>query len=212
MNTRSNTYSEERAALDLGVGAAMSVSQMQCIWRLESGAMRVGNLREDGEVELVSIALPGDLVGVEYWAGEHVALHASAVLPTRLVPVDMGSISMEAVLREALITARRRCLEIVSVRSGPVAERVRSLLLLLADAMGALPGKALPSIKETAQLVGSTPETVSRVLSHLKQLHLLADRRRGKSELDVDLLRDARFSEGMTSSGVRLQPNAMQAV
>jgi len=212
MNTRSNTYSEERAALDLGVGAAMSVSQMQCIWRLESGAMRVGNLREDGEIELVSIALPGDLVGVEYWAGEHVALHASAVLPTRLVPVDMGSISMEAVLREALLTARRRCLEIVSVRSGPVAERVRSLLLLLADAMGALPGKALPSIKETAELVGSTPETVSRVLSHLKQLHLLADRRRGKGALDVDLLRDARFSQGMTSSGVRLQPNAMQAV
>jgi len=62
------------------------------------------------------------------------------------------------------------------------------------------------------QAQGSTPETGSRVLSHLKQLHLMAYRRCGKGALNVDLLRDAQFSEGMTSSGVRLQPNAMQAV
>lgn len=211
MQIQSNTP-DERAALDLGVGTALTVSQMQSIWRLESGAMRVGNLRADGEVELVCVALPGDLVGVEYWAGEQVALHASAVLPTRLIPVDMTRMSLEMVLREALLTARRRSMEIVSVRSGPVAERVRSLLLLLADAMSSLPGKALPSIKETAELVGSSPETVSRVLSHLKQLQLLVDRRRGRGALDLDSLRDARFGEGMTSSAVRLQPHAMQSV
>nr|WP_315466258.1 helix-turn-helix domain-containing protein [uncultured Rhodoferax sp.] len=208
MENRTSTLKDERVALDLGVGTAMTLSQTHSIWRLEQGAMRVGNLRADGEVELVSIALPGDLVGVEYWAGEQLALHASAVLPTRLVPVDMSRTPMEAVLREALLTARRRCMEMVALRSGPVAERVRSLLLLLADAMGALPGKALPSIKEAAELVGSTPETVSRVLSHLKQLQLLADRRRGKGALDVALLRDARFAEGMTSSGVRLRPGS----
>ncbi|MDZ7890286.1 MAG: helix-turn-helix domain-containing protein [Rhodoferax sp.] len=212
METRLQTSGDELAALELGVGAALTVCQMQNIWRLDSGAMRVGNLRVDGEVELVCMALPGDLVGVEYWAGEQIALHASAVLPTRLVPVDMGRMSLELVLREALLTARRRSMEIVAVRSGPVAERVRSLLLLLADAISNLPDKALPSIKETAELVGSSPETVSRVLSHLKQLQLLVDRRRGRGALDMDLLRDARFGEGMTSSAVRLQPHAMQSI
>jgi CRP-like cAMP-binding protein len=210
MDTSANTLEQERPALALGSGALMSVSQMQSIWRLESGALRVGNLKPDGDVDLVSIALPGDLVGVEYWAGERVALHASAIVPTRLIPMDMAQMPLEAVLREALLTARQRCKEIVSVRTGPVAERVRALLLLLADTVGAMPGAALPSIKETAELVGSAPETVSRVLSHLKQLQMLAERRRGKGALDVNLLRDARFGEGMTSSGVRLSPAAVQ--
>jgi len=203
METKTNHPAQALDALELAAGGAMSVMQMQRIWRVASGALRMGNVNDNGDVDLVSIALPGDLVGVEYWAGDRVALHASAIVPTRLIAVDVVGVPLEVVLREALLTARQRCMEIVAVRTGPVAERVRALLLLLSRTMGSLPGKALPSIKETAELVGSTPETVSRVLSHLKQLHLLADRRRGKGAVDLAQLRDARFSEGMTSSGVR---------
>ncbi|WP_296510964.1 helix-turn-helix domain-containing protein [Rhodoferax sp.] len=194
---------DDRVALDMPAAGVMLLVHMETIWRLESGALRIGHLQADGRIELVGVVLPGDLVGVEYWAGERVALQVSALVPSRLVPVDMRRISMEAVLREALLTARQRAKDMVSVRTGPVAERVRSLLLLLAEGSGGAAGRALPSIKECAELVGSAPETVCRVLGHLKDLHLLAERRRGEGALDIGHLREVRFSQGMTSSVAR---------
>jgi CRP-like cAMP-binding protein len=193
----------EPALRELQAGEALTLSELRTLARIEYGALRLGHLKADGDVDLVSIALPGDLVGVEYWAGVHSAMHVSAIVPTRLVALEPREIPVESVLREALLTARQRGKEMVSLRTGPVAERVRALLLLLANCGREKSSYALPSIKEAAELVGSTPETVCRVLSHLKDLHLLAKLRRGVSALDVDLLRDVRFAQGMTSSSAR---------
>lgn len=78
---------------------------------------------------------------------------------------------VHAQLMRASREQRRRAADLAALRTGPAADRVRHLLLMLAapDA----PPQRLPSLRVMSSLVDMAPETVSRVVSALRQLRLL---------------------------------------
>jgi CRP-like cAMP-binding protein len=200
--------------LNLAHGDALPFAALRHVWRLESGALRINRVLPDGEMELMSIALPGDLLGVDRLTGAEDASHTYAITPAQLSQVRIPSAETVRVLQTAYRTARQRCVDMVALRSGSVPDRVRRLLLLLAESNNPsqdAASSALPSLREMADIVGSAHETVSRVIGSLKHLELLSERRAQSGTFRVQSLRDCRFTAGMTSSSLPLRLRAVAA-
>ncbi len=173
------------------------------VWQLETGALALSRIQSNGDSELMCLALAGDLLGVERMAGVSGEIEARAITPVALKRVSVAPGDVGKLVIQALARAQQRCSEMVAVRSGSVPDRVRRLLLLLAERSspdGALRTNALPSLRDMAIIVGSAHETVSRVLGSLKSLDLLQDRKAQSGTLKVQGLRDCSFLPGMTSS------------
>jgi CRP-like cAMP-binding protein len=200
--------------LILGHGDALPEAALRHVWRLELGALRINRLLVNGRMELMSIALPGDLLGIDRLTGQDDATYTYAITPAQLSQVRIPSAETMRVLQTAYQTARQRCVDMVALRSGSVPDRVRRLLLLLAEQNGQdddLAASTLPSLREMADIVGSAHETVSRVLGSLRHLELLSERRAQSGTFRVQTLRDYRFTPGMTSSSLPLRLRAVAA-
>lgn len=115
-----------------------------------------------------ALDLPGDLI---LPAGSDDS--ARALMACELAPVaePRTRADWHAQLMRASREQRRRAADLAALRTGPAADRVRHLLLMLAapDA----PPQRLPSLRVMSSLVDMAPETVSRVVSALRQLRLL---------------------------------------
>ncbi len=90
----------------------------------------------------------------------------------------------------------------VMLRTGSVPNRVRYLLLLLADSQQqqSPQGNVLPCLRDMAQVVDASIETVSRVLGGLRQFDLLQGRKQQRGTVNAPHLRQFTFLPGMTSS------------
>ncbi|SIR05530.1 cAMP-binding domain of CRP or a regulatory subunit of cAMP-dependent protein kinases [Sphaerotilus natans] len=122
-----------------------------------SGAMRLDLPGEDDSA--ITLALPGDLLGVEVLLGQlprsrGVALVATEVALLGPVPQDQWL----ALLGRQLLSARQRQMHLARLRHGAAADRVETLL-------GLLEGVQLPRLTDIAALTDLAPETVSRHLS-----------------------------------------------
>ncbi|QJQ06746.1 Crp/Fnr family transcriptional regulator [Undibacterium piscinae] len=173
-------YLSDKPARDLLPGEALSVADLQAIWRLESGAMRIDSVETDGASSFVRLVLPGDVLGMESLAGVEDTLLVRALVPVSLVPVSaLDAQHLTRLLMDAVQTAHYRCREVVRLRSGPVDQRVKRLLQMLAyaDAAGLGPAMAcaMPSLGNMAEIVNATRETVCRVLANLRENHFLED-------------------------------------
>lgn len=156
-------------------------------WRLLDGAMRT-DVDHDvaaaaGTSTLVRMDLPGDLVGLDLPVRDVPPSRHSALVHSRLValPAPVTGLDWNRLLWDQMARQQRRCAEMARLRTGPVAERVRQLLLLLAGP-GEEPAsglRQLPSLRDIGDLVGTVPETVSRTLSRMRHLRLIEDRRPG---------------------------------
>lgn len=98
---------------------------------------------------------------------------ARALVPSLLAPLDepQTPTAWRALLAASCSQQRRQAVDLAALRTGPAADRVRHLLLMVAapDA----PPRRLPSLRSMAALLDIAPETVSRVLSALRQMRLL---------------------------------------
>lgn len=141
------------------------------VWRVSQGLFCLERAGGEGQ-RVVLLARPGDLVGVEALCAEPVTGTVTALLDSvaRLEPLT-GETARMAVLAAAFVQQQRQALDMALLRSGPVMERLRHLLVLLGQRAGGqtvlLERKALPSLKDMAQIVASTPETVCRALKLL---------------------------------------------
>lgn len=141
------------------------------VWRVSQGLFCLERAGCEGQ-RVVLLARPGDLVGVEALCAEPVTGTVTALLDSvaRLEPLT-GETARMAILAAAFLQQQRQALDMALLRSGPVMERLRHLLVLLGQRAGgrtvALERKALPSLKDMAQIVASTPETVCRALKLL---------------------------------------------
>ena len=79
------------------------------------------------------LALPGDVIGVEQWAGTNDHLSLRALIYTSLTPVQATGQPMMQILMETVVVAHQRCREVVRLRTGPVAQRIKALLLMFAQ-------------------------------------------------------------------------------
>lgn len=197
----------------VAAGAMLPPPAPQTLWRLRSGAMRLCSMDSRGRCIVVGVALPGDLIGAEAlaggpsWPGVH-ALTASSVSRVAF----RTAADQVALLTQALPQCQRQQRDLALLRTGPVSERVKALLLALSAAS---PGAgdaggdcALPALRDMAAVVDSAPETVSRVIGSLRRLDVLHDRRAASVRVDRDALHVLRPVAGMTSSDLSVMRRA----
>lgn len=141
------------------------------VWRVREGAFRLERPAHEGPA-VVQLALAGDLVGVEALCAAPLVCTVTALSDSLVTPESMvGEAGHRAVLAAALLQQQRQAFDMARLRSGTVSVRLGHLLRLLArnagGTAGALERKALPSLKDMAQLIDATHETVCRELNRL---------------------------------------------
>ena len=199
-----NFYSDAMECISLECGAQLPAPRPGHVWRLNSGALRVRGERGDLPSTMVWLALPGDLIGIDLIAGTTARpQYCEIISPSTLIEFEVNEANFLEVLQQGFICMRKRCAEMVALRSGSVPHRVRSLLLLLADhqcTKGGIHRNFLPSLRDMAIIIDSRVETVSRVLGGMKESRLLHDRKEQRGTLNIKALRGFKFPHGMTSS------------
>ena len=215
-DSKGNAMTGVQAEVDvlaLPSGQALNDADQTNLWRLESGALRVDTVSPESYCGYGQLVLPGDLIGLEHRAGIVAHLRTHAIMASRLVRVSLGESQDAGLLLHMAAVAQVRCRSTVSLRSGPVAERIKRLFLTLADAQPCASDMATwerPSLKDIAAIVAATPETVSRVIGGFRQLQLISGSTPTRSVLCLDQLRAHPISAGMTSSVAIVKQKALR--
>lgn len=136
-------------------------------WRILTGSVRL-DLRIDDERMFGGLARPGDVIGAEAIAEDAYAFDAVALSECRLAPwaEDSGSADRDSVL-QLLAAVERRAAEALALRRGNALDRVRRLILMLADGRGNT--IAIPLARDIAEMTDLTAETVSRAFTVLRR-------------------------------------------
>lgn len=178
--------------------------QAEHLYVLASGRAKLTQHARSGQGIVTDLLAPGDLFGALSTLGQpHYTETAEALTTTCALRID--PVAFREVLGEHPDVALR-VLDDVSARlaqarsdagqraAGTVAQRVAATLLRLADTLGqerAAGGTLLQlplSRADLAGMTGSTPESVSRVMSQLRRDGVIDSGRRWTSVLDRDRL------------------------
>lgn len=194
----------------LRAGALLDDTDHHPLWRVRRGLMAIST-RDEGDGERTHfLAAPGDLIGVESLAGEPVALRACAVTAVEVEPLACADLRFQPeLLRQAYAQSRRQGREILRLRTGLVADRVRQMLLLLGENAGADDAEVeLPSLRRLADLLDASPEAICRVLGRMRQLDVLVTHRPRAARLSTRALNELVLPQGMSSSlpAQRMEP------
>lgn len=150
-------------------------------WRVVSGSVRLDRLELKGEQGFANLAIRGDIIGAETLLFGSYTFTATALTPCLLTPWPEGSCAPagESLLR-TMARAEHRASEVMALRCGQAAERVRRLVLLLAspcEEAGSVRSKQrqviLPPRQDMADITALTLETVSRMVSGLRRAGIL---------------------------------------
>lgn len=144
-------------------------------WRVIEGSVRLDRPGPDG-LMFASLAVAGDVIGAETLLFGQYEFVARALSDGAVAPwADQVARPRESLL-QVLALGERRAADVIALRAGQAAERVRRLMLLLtrqqraaADAVEASTRMAMPSLRDMADITGLTAETVSRVLSGMRR-------------------------------------------
>jgi CRP-like cAMP-binding protein len=145
------------------------------VWRVQRGAFRLERPAGNGQT-VVHLALAGDLVGVEALCAEPYACTVTALVDSVATPEPVvGEAALAATLAAVILQQQRQSLDMALMRTGTAPVRLGHLLRLLARAFdvpsGGLERKALPALKDMAQIIDSTHETVCRELARALPAH-----------------------------------------
>lgn len=178
------------------------------LWRVRRGVLRMDSLAPGPDAgRFVRMALPGDVLGVEHWAGMQESCQVFALTSAELVPLVPTAAQAIDLLVDTVVLAHQRASEALTLRSGPVAKRVQRLLLLLAQSEGRTDADtralALPHLVDMSEILDAAPETVSRVFSSLRGLECVQERTRQRARLDVSALRGLQSMVGLSAPGPR---------
>jgi len=157
----------------LGRGQALETAlDAGLAWRVERGLLLVRSPARRGELSW-RLALPGDWLNIEALCGLPPDTQTTALIPSRLqaLPAQQPPASNELLKR--LVQQQRQWADnLLALRSGSVEHRIRHLLDLVRQAVGAPRGGApepdLPVLRDIAALVDAAPETACRVLARLR--------------------------------------------
>ncbi len=157
-------------------------TQGQCIytsgssglaWRVVSGSLRLDRPDDDGETSFANLAIKGDIVGAETLLFGHYTFTATALSNCVLSPwpEGCGAPAGDSLLH-TLAKTERRAADVIALRCGQAAERVRRLVMLLAQKQDDSSGSllvTLPPRQDMAKITALTLETVSRMVSGLRR-------------------------------------------
>lgn len=158
-----------------GAGAAPSPA----LWRVRSGLVRLDELASPGAggTQFVRLAVAGDLIGLEqgYASPWRATTITECVLEAACAEPAQGMAGSRWWLSQ-MQQRERRCVEALRLRSGEALERLRGFFRLLSEAQrqahgpDALPqALPMPSLQHLSDVLGIRPESVSRLVSQLKE-------------------------------------------
>ncbi|MFZ4537563.1 Crp/Fnr family transcriptional regulator [Propionivibrio sp.] len=158
-------------------------------WRVLSGSVRLDRLEPNGEQNFANLAIKGDIIGAETLLFDSYSFTATALTPCLLTPWPEGcSAPAGDSLLHNMAKAERRAADVIALRCGQAAERVRRLVFLLAapgeasgegyvEAIGEAIARplqvTLPPRQDMADITALTLETVSRMVSGLRRAGIL---------------------------------------
>lgn len=147
------------------------------VWRIITGTVRLDLHATEGTA-FASLALPGDILGIESLVFGHYGFTARALTPCTLTPHDAAAMPLAQ-----LALATQRAAQVVALRAGSAAQRIQRLAALLTN-HGAQPlankRDLLPRLADIAEITGLTVETVSRTTAMLGNASGLPHRTRQK--------------------------------
>ncbi len=199
-----STATRDTTCLHLEPREVFAPDAQQQLWRVAAGALRIDSA-PPGEVNrFVRLALPGDVIGVEQWAGTNDHLSQRALIDCSLTPVEASGPQMMQILMETVVVAHQRCREVVTLRSGPVAQRIKTLLLMFAQGRlsgsGSVADCPVPYLADLSDIVDAAPETVSRVLGSMREHDFLQDRKPQKARFSSQALKGLEMVAGMSAA------------
>ncbi|MBV8915628.1 MAG: helix-turn-helix domain-containing protein [Acetobacteraceae bacterium] len=157
-----------------------------CCMEVVAGCVRTVSLLEDGRRQIVEFLFPGDLLGWDRAAAEHIGAEAVTNVALRRIPhaaieQRASSDALFATRLRHYATAQARAARVRCILLGrkTASERVASFLLEMQVRL-APEGSAfdLPmSRTDVADYLGLTTETVCRALSELRQISLIQTER-----------------------------------
>jgi CRP-like cAMP-binding protein len=139
------------------------------VWSVSKGMFRLDRWIK-GELCLVQLALPGDLIGIETLCAEPYTYSVTAILPSEVKqqPVN-GEVSNFAFIAKAFLQQQQRTQDMVKLRSGHVSDRLAYFLKLIdgkaSNTDRQLVRSDLPMFKDLAVIVDCTNETVCRQMN-----------------------------------------------
>ncbi|MPV38454.1 helix-turn-helix domain-containing protein [Georgenia subflava] len=177
----------------------------QHLYVLAAGRVKITQPTPGGHEVLTDVLTPGDLFGALGTLGEPVYGENAEALTTscalRIDPAGFRAVLTEhpevalRVLDDVAGRLARARSDVGQISTGTVAQRVATTLLRLADKLGQeRPGGGgtllqVPlSRTDLAAMTGSTPESVSRVMSRLRQEGVIDSGRRWTAILDRERL------------------------
>jgi hypothetical protein len=148
------------------------------------------------------------VLGLERWAGGVDALSYRALIACTVEAANVPDAAMIPILMDAVVVAHQRSREAMELRTGPVAQRLKSMLLMFAQGHERLDAAAVecqvPNLADLHDILDAAPETISRVFASMREMAFLQGRRPQKVRFSSQVLRAKTLLPGM-SSGVSLQ-------
>jgi CRP-like cAMP-binding protein len=139
------------------------------VWRVTQGVFRLERPCRDG-MELVRLALPGDLLGVESLCAEPYAYTATALTSAQAIPNLLGLGVVHAnTLAQGFLQQQCHMNDMVRLRSGTAGERIAHLLKMLSrNAVCRKLNEFLPARSYTRTSLFAWPErkTITRPMRH----------------------------------------------
>jgi hypothetical protein len=199
---------ENNMSCNLAAREALPSTQAAQLWRVTQGVLRIDSAPPGEPVRFVRLALPGDVLGLERWAGGVDALSYRALIACTVEAANVPDAAMIPILMDAVVVAHQRSREAMELRTGPVAQRLKSMLLMFAQGHERLDAAAVecqvPNLADLHDILDAAPETISRVFASMREMAFLQGRRPQKVRFSSQVLRAKTLLPGM-SSGVSLQ-------
>jgi CRP-like cAMP-binding protein len=174
------------------------------LWRVTQGALRIDSAPLGEPAHFVRLALPGDVLGVEAWAGGAERLSYRALIPSSVEAVNADDLAMLPILMETVVVAHQRSREAMELRTGQVSQRLKALLLMFAQGHERQDAAAVecpvPNLADLHDIIDAAPETISRVFVSMREMAFLQGRRPQKARFSSQFLRAQPLLPGMSAS------------
>ena len=191
--------------LELNAGSELTERWGGTLWRVRSGMLGWSVPAAASTGSVLGLMRRGDWVNADLMAdlpGTRTAVAMTPCVLEGLRPDVLAPQVRQEVLRQCLEQQLRMATEMGGLRSGPVQERLRGLLMMLDDpSVDEVPH--WPSLKAMGTIVDTTPETVCRVIGQFRRLNLVHERRPQRARICASELAAVDLPRGMSSSAAR---------
>jgi hypothetical protein len=199
-----NRIVEQYPGCRLAAREPLPITEEAPLWRVTEGVLRIDSAAPGEPARFVRLALPGDVLGVERWAGGADTLSYRALIACSAEVVKADDAATISILMDTVVVAHQRSREAMELRTGPVSQRLKALLLMFAQGYERQDAAAVecpvPNLADLRDIIDAAPETISRVFASMREMAFLQGRRPQKARFSSQVLRAQSLMPGMSAS------------